>query len=65
MHIEPNYSHGRKDCFKLCYSYRLFRFCRKNDMEYNYRVDGGFSAFCMRVVITTGLVFSFFEILPH
>jgi ABC-type Co2+ transport system permease subunit len=64
MHIEPGVVDGAK--IALSYATAVASFGLVGKMAYdNIKTNGGVSALVMRSVITTALVFSFFEVLPH
>jgi len=64
MHIEPGVVTGVK--IVLSYATAAVSFSIAVKMAWNaISRDGGFANFCKRSVITTALVFSFFEVLPH
>lgn len=64
MHIEPGVVDGAK--IVLSYATATAAFGLLGKMAVNtIKKDGGISALAMRSVITTALVFCFFEILPH
>ncbi len=64
MHIEPGVVDGAK--IALSYATAAASFAIAGKMAWNtLRKDGGVAALALRSVITTGLVFSFFQILPH
>jgi len=64
MHIEPGVVTGAKIISSYVTAAASFGIAAR--MAWNtISRDGGFAAFCWRAVITTALVFSFFEVLPH
>ena len=64
MHIEPGVVDGAK--IGLSYATALGGFGLAAKMAYDtIRKDGGIGALALRSLITTALVFTFFEVFPH
>jgi hypothetical protein len=64
MHIEPGVVDGAKIVLSYATAAASFGLAAKMAMD-TIRKDGGMAALLTRSVITTALVFSFFELLPH
>ena len=64
MHIEPGVVDGAKIVLSYATAAASFGLAAKMAMD-TIRKDGGIAALLTRSVITTALVFSFFELLPH
>jgi ABC-type Co2+ transport system permease subunit len=64
MHIEPGVVDGAKIALSYATAAASFGLAAKMAMD-TIRKDGGMAALLTRSVITTVLVFSFFELLPH
>ena len=64
MHIEPGVVDGAKIVLSYATAAASFGLAAKMAMD-TIRKDGGMAALLTRSVITTVLVFSFFELLPH
>jgi len=64
MHIEPGVVVGAKIILSYATAAGALGFAAKAAWQ-SVRHDGGFAAFAARTVISAGLVFCFFEILPH
>ena len=64
MHIEPGVVDGAKIVLSYATAAASFGLAAKMAMDTTHK-DGGFAALLARSVITTVLVFSFFELLPH
>lgn len=64
MHIEPGVVDGAKILFSYATALGALGLTAKMSMD-SIRKDGGITSLAMRSVITTALVFSFFEVLPH
>lgn len=64
MHIEPGVVDGAKIALSYATAAASFGLCAKMALD-TIRNDGGVSALVSRSVITTALVFGFFEVLPH
>lgn len=64
MHIEPGVVDGAKIALSYVTALGALGLTAKMAMN-SIRQDGGISSLAMRSVITTALVFSFFEVLPH
>lgn len=64
MHIEPGVVDGAKIVLSYATATAAFGLLGKMALD-TIKKDGGISALAMRSVITTALVFCFFEILPH
>ncbi|MGD1876064.1 MAG: energy-coupling factor ABC transporter permease [Kiloniellaceae bacterium] len=64
MHIEPGIVDGAKIVLSYATAAASFGLTAKMARD-TVRRDGGISALAMRSVVTTLLVFSFFEVLPH
>jgi ABC-type Co2+ transport system permease subunit len=64
MHIEPGVVNGAK--IALSYATAAGSVGLASKMAYDtLRNDGGFVSLALRSVVTTALVFSFFQLLPH
>ena len=64
MHIEPGIVDGAKIVLSYATAAASFGLTAKMARD-TVRRDGGIGALAMRSVVTTLLVFSFFEVLPH
>ena len=64
MHIEPGIVEGAKLSLSVATALGSFGLAAKMALS-GLRHDGGVSGLISRSVLTTALVFSFFEILPH
>lgn len=64
MHIEPGVVDGAKITLSYVTAIGSFGLAGKMAMD-SIRKDGGVPALVLRSMITTGLVFCFFELLPH
>jgi len=64
MHIEPGIVDGAKILFSYGTAAASFGLLGKMALD-TIRKDGGAAALILRSVVTTLLVFSFFEVLPH
>lgn len=64
MHIEPGVVDGAKIVLSYATAAASFGLAAKMAMD-TIRKDGGMAALLTRSVVTTALVFSFFELLPH
>ncbi|MFD1744986.1 energy-coupling factor ABC transporter permease [Rhizobium helianthi] len=64
MHIEPGVVDGAKILLSYATAAAAFGLAAKL-VHVSLREEGGVLPFICRSVLTTGLVFSFFEILPH
>ena len=64
MHIEPGVVDGAKIVLSYATAATAFGLTAKMARD-TVRQDGGIAALALRSVVTTGLVFCFFEILPH
>lgn len=64
MHIEPGVVDGAKIVLSYATAAVSLGIGAKMAVQ-SIRQDGGIAAFALRATIATGLVFSFFEILPH
>ena len=64
MHIEPGVVDGAKIAFSYATAAGAFGLTAKMAMD-TIRNDGGAAALAMRSVVTTALVFCFFQVLPH
>ncbi|MTI45202.1 cobalt transporter [Roseibium hamelinense] len=64
MHIEPGIVDGAKIALSYATAAASFGLLGKMALD-TVRTDGGGSALILRSLITTALVFCFFEILPH
>ena len=64
MHIEPGVVDGAKIALSYVTAAGALGLAAKMAYD-NVRNNGGVSSLLMRSVITTGLVFSFFEVFPH
>lgn len=64
MHIEPGVVDGAKIALSYATALAALGLTAKMAMN-SIRQDGGIASLAMRSVITTALVFSFFEVLPH
>ncbi len=64
MHIEPGVVDGAKIILSYATAAGAFGLTAKMAVD-SIRNDGGAGALALRSVVTTALVFCFFEILPH
>ena len=64
MHIEPGVVEGAKLLLSYATAAASFGLTAKLSAN-SIRKEGGLSAFALRSIATTALVFSFFELLPH
>ncbi|ADZ69613.1 energy-coupling factor ABC transporter permease [Polymorphum gilvum] len=64
MHIEPGVVDGAKIVLSYATAGTAFVLAAKM-IGYTVRHDGGFQAVALRSLVTTALVFAFFELLPH
>ncbi len=64
MHIEPGVVDGAKLALSYATAAGAFGLLGKMAVD-SIKKDGGVAALAMRSVVTTALVFSFFEIFPH
>ncbi|SHL29524.1 energy-coupling factor ABC transporter permease [Roseibium suaedae] len=64
MHIEPGIVEGAKLSLSIVTAIGSLGLAAKMALT-NLRQDGGFGGLVSRSILTTALVFSFFEILPH
>jgi ABC-type Co2+ transport system permease subunit len=64
MHIEPGVVDGAKIVLSYATAAASFGLAAKMAMD-TIRKDGGIAALLTRSIITTALVFAFFELLPH
>lgn len=64
MHIEPGIVDGAKIALSYATAVASFGLATKMAVD-TVRQDGGVAALALRSVVTTALVFCFFEVLPH
>lgn len=64
MHIEPGIVDGAKIALSYATAATAFGLAAKMSVD-TFRNDGGVTALVSRSILTTALVFSFFEILPN
>jgi hypothetical protein len=64
MHIEPGVVDGAKIVLSYATAVASFGLTAKMAVD-SIKTDGGVAALAIRSVITSALVFCFFEVLPH